>query len=127
MKQSTKMSYWEAPMFLYSNHDKAANIIRIISEKTGVSQNLIKSSDRRPKIAEPRQLCCYFIRKYTTLTLKAIGERLEGRDHSTVFHAVSHIEDLIITDKRIRTLVTVLDVLFENYEYTFTAPLINKG
>lgn len=51
-----------------------------------------KSRDRDRVWA--RQLYCYFARKFTKLSLKAIGNVI-GRDHTTVIHCISTASNVI--------------------------------
>lgn len=55
-------------------------------------ENII-SRDRRREWAVPRFWAMYFIKKNTTLTLRYIGEIFSGRDHTTVIHAITTIND----------------------------------
>jgi len=69
--------------------------------------------DRTQKIAEPRQVAMYLMRKETDASLPMIGEVLGGRDHTTVMYAIKKIADEIETRddlrKRIRNVKLQLD------------------
>ncbi|MGH7244883.1 MAG: chromosomal replication initiator protein DnaA [Phycisphaerales bacterium] len=51
-------------------------------------------SKKRPRsVTVPRQVCMYFARKMTRLSLEEIGGYFGGRDHTTVMHAVKAVEN----------------------------------
>ena len=53
-------------------------------------------SQRRPRtIVRPRQLAMYLAREMTPCSFPQIGKAFGGRDHTTVMHAVSKIQELI--------------------------------
>jgi chromosomal replication initiator protein len=53
----------------------------------------LKSKRKTADIARARQIAMYLCRKHTSSSLKFIGEEFGGRDHSTVIHAISVVED----------------------------------
>ncbi len=58
----------------------------------------LQSKKRSQSIALPRQVCMYLARNLTRHSLEEIGGHLGGRDHSTVLHAYSKIDELRRTD-----------------------------
>ena len=50
----------------------------------------------------------YLTRELTDLSLPKIGERIGGRDHTTVLHAVEKITRLILEDRQLYDLVQQL-------------------
>lgn len=51
-------------------------------------------SKKRPRsVTVPRQVCMFFARKMTRLSLEEIGGYFGGRDHTTVMHAVKAVEN----------------------------------
>ncbi len=65
--------------------------VLLIQQKTAeffhIDQKLMKAKKKTAQIALARQVAMYLTRKYTSLSLKDIGESFGGRDHSTVIHA----------------------------------------
>ena len=74
-------------------------IIRIVFEHTKVSYEEMKHKTRKREVVQARQIAMTLIKDYTKLSLKNIGMKFGGRDHSTVIHACNTIDDLRI-DKR---------------------------
>ncbi len=65
----------------------------------------LKTSSRARSVAFPRQVAMYLIRKYTGMGFREIGSYFGGKDHTTVMHACTKIEENIDTDNDLRTVV----------------------
>lgn len=63
-------------------------IIRRISDATGISRALIVSDTRSKPVVFARMAVCYWARRLTHLSLPQIGKRLGGRDHTSILHSV---------------------------------------
>lgn len=70
-------------------------IIRVVANHYGVEVDDILSVRRTGNIIFPRHVAMYLSRKLTPCSLPEIGRRFGGRDHTTVLHAISHIERVI--------------------------------
>ena len=62
------------------------------------ARDLIKKG-RKKEIVKPRQIAMYLMRSETNVSYPNIGERLGGRDHTTVMHAVEKIKKDLETNK----------------------------
>lgn len=69
-------------------------IIDLVTEYYGVKPSDLAGKKRQRRVTVPRQVCMYLARKYTDHSLEEIGACFGGRDHSTVLHAVRHIDGL---------------------------------
>ena len=72
----------------------ADRIISKVSQKYCVSKEDRYSKKRASNIALARHICVYLLRKLSELSYKQIG-RLFGKDHSTIMHSFSTIEEEI--------------------------------
>ncbi|MDD3749030.1 MAG: chromosomal replication initiator protein DnaA [Firmicutes bacterium] len=63
-----------------------------------VSMDDLKSKKRTRNITYPRQIAMYLSRELTEASLPRIGDEFGGRDHTTVMHACSKIQDDIQQD-----------------------------
>ncbi len=75
----------------------------IVSEHYNISIEQIESKSRKHEIALSRQMCMYLAKKFTNLSLKAIGFHFGKRDHSTVLHSCTAIDNYLATDKFVRS------------------------
>jgi chromosomal replication initiator protein len=79
-----------------------SDIIHSVSDHFDVRITDIQSKKRSQSIALPRQVCMYLARSLTRHSLEEIGGHLGGRDHSTVVHACTKIEQMYKTDADFR-------------------------
>ena len=80
------------------------DIKEIVASYYNLSLDVIESKSRKHEIALARQMCMYLAKRFTNLSLKAIGSHFGGRDHSTVLHSCTAIDNYLDTDKRVRTV-----------------------
>ncbi len=72
-----------------------------------VDENKIRDKTRKKEIVLARQIAMYLSKELTKSSLKTIGLHFGGRDHSTVIHSCSSIEDM-------KTKDTILNEIIEN-------------
>jgi chromosomal replication initiator protein len=80
-------------------------IIELVAREWQVTVEALLGRDRSQKIAQPRQVAMYLLRKRTNCSLPQIGEILGGRDHSTVMYAIEKISNEIETKSDLRRRV----------------------
>ena len=73
---------------------KIEKIIAEVARTYNVSENDILSNRKTASLVLARQVSMYIARETTDLSYKAIGEKF-GRDHSTVLHNCSKIEEFL--------------------------------
>ena len=70
-------------------------VIELVAREWKTTVEALLGRDRSQKIAEPRQVAMYLLRKETDASLPEIGQVLGGRDHTTVMYAVQKIANEI--------------------------------
>lgn len=83
-------------------------IERIVGEvcrTLNVTPDDIRSLKRSSSISQARQVAAYVIRDITGLPMKAIGEELGTRDHSTIVYAIKKVENRMIKDLSFKGMV----------------------
>ena len=80
-------------------------ILSTVAEVTGVSVTEVTGDKRSRPVVEARHLAMYLARELTDASLPKIGERIGGRDHTTVLHAVDKITKLMREDREMYGLV----------------------
>ncbi len=88
-------------------------ITKIVCEFFKVDENKVREKNRRKEVVLARQIAMYLSKILTKSSLKTIGLHFGGRDHSTVIHAYSSIEELISTDTKIKDIVEELKTKIE--------------
>jgi chromosomal replication initiator protein len=74
------------------------DVIKVVAKHYATSVNEIKSKSRQQDIATVRQVALYMMKKLTFSSLQTIGSFVGGRDHSTVIHAITKIEQMMLQD-----------------------------
>ncbi|HJR80883.1 MAG TPA: chromosomal replication initiator protein DnaA [Anaerolineales bacterium] len=80
-------------------------IIELVAREWHTTPEALVGRDRSQKIAQPRQVAMYLLRKETDASLPQIGELLGGRDHTTVMYAIEKISNEIETKTDLRKRV----------------------
>jgi chromosomal replication initiator protein len=85
-------------------------ITRVVSDHMNIPYNDIISSKRSQDIATARQVVMYLCRKHIDhYSLKAIGDALGGRDHSTIINGVKKVTSLIESDPSMAATIDTIE------------------
>ena len=92
------------------NNDQPApvtveKIIEEVANTFCVSPDDIRSSKRSSNISTARQIAMYVVREITQMSMSAIGDEFNGRDHSTVVYAIQQVEKNIQTNVKTKSIV----------------------
>jgi chromosomal replication initiation ATPase DnaA len=68
----------------------------VVEKTTRVTSEEIRGRSRKQHIAKARHIFCYIASHYGGHALSAIGGYV-NRDHSTILHSLSQIEDMVWT------------------------------
>jgi chromosomal replication initiator protein len=79
------------------------DIIKAVTAYYDVRPADLQSKKRSQSITMPRQICMYLARNLTSHSFEEIGGHLGGRDHTTVMHACTKINELEKTDGKIQS------------------------
>lgn len=83
-------------------------IADVVSAHVGIPTNELKDRSRRRPIVFGRHVAMYFAKQFSGKPLTSIGRFFGGRDHSTVLHAISSIEQQIEYDRDVRQTVDAI-------------------
>lgn len=90
------------------------DVVKIISDFYNIEEESIYEKTRRKEIIKPRQIIMYILREDFSISYPAIGQKLGGRDHTTVIHSCEKIKEGIKQDtflvqeiNQIRNLLSV--------------------
>lgn len=83
-------------------------ITKVVCEYFEIEENKIREKNRRKEIVLARQIAMYLSKQLTKSSLKTIGLHFGGRDHSTVIHAQTSIEDSISSDFRLKETIETI-------------------
>ncbi|MFC1730962.1 chromosomal replication initiator protein DnaA [candidate division KSB1 bacterium] len=71
----------------------AKDVIKKIADFYEINENSIYEKTRKKEIVKPRQLIMYILREDFGVSYPSIGEKLGGRDHTTVIHSCEKIKN----------------------------------
>ncbi len=81
-------------------------IIQTVCEYFNITKETMLSKSRKRQIVQARQIAMYQCRNLIpNCSLSTIGSQLGGKDHATVLHACTTVQDLMATDKIFRQWV----------------------
>jgi chromosomal replication initiator protein len=76
----------------------ARQVQEAVAARLGLSVDTILSPSRTAPVAKARQLAMYLTRQLTDLSLPAIAQAFNRRDHTTVLHAIRKVERRALED-----------------------------
>lgn len=68
------------------------DITKAVSVFYDISESSLYEKTRRKEVVKPRQVLMYLLREDFSVSYPSIGEKLGGRDHSTVIHSCEKIK-----------------------------------
>lgn len=80
-------------------------ITKIVCEYFELEENKLREKNRRKEVVLARQIAMYLAKQLTKSSLKTIGLHFGGRDHSTVIHAQTSVEEAAKTDFKMREML----------------------
>lgn len=74
------------------------DITKVVADFYSIEENHIYEKTRRKEVVKPRQLVMYILREDCNVSFPLIGQKLGGRDHTTVIHSCEKIKNEIRED-----------------------------
>ena len=84
------------------------NIIKIVSEFYDISINDLINRSRKKELVYPRQITMYLVREELNSSYPYIGEKLGGRDHTTVMYACQKINKEIENNQSLQQEINLI-------------------
>ena len=81
------------------------DIISCVCNFYKISKQDLLGKKKNKEFVEPRQVCIYLITDMMNVPLATIGQKMGGRDHTTVIYARDKVSDLMKTDKKTATAI----------------------
>lgn len=90
------------------------SITNAVCDHFNLQPDQLRSKRKTADLVRARQIAMFLCRKYISTSLKAIGEKFGGRDHSTVIHALTSIDDGMKIDLRIKSDIDKIESLLKS-------------
>lgn len=84
------------------------DVLDIVAKYFSLTKSDLVGADRKKEIMTPRQITMYLIREILNQSYEAIGENFGGRNHTTVMHSCSKVENQLKIDNKLQRDVNAL-------------------
>ncbi len=88
------------------------DVIKVIANFYNIDEESIYEKTRKKEVVKPRQVTMYILREDFNISYPSIGQKLGGRDHTTVIHSCDKIKNDLKVDptlmqdiSQIRTMI----------------------
>ena len=68
------------------------DLVKIVADFYSLSPDNLTDQTRRKEVVKPRQIAMYILREDFNISYPTIGDKLGGRDHTTVIHSCEKIK-----------------------------------
>jgi len=82
---------------------------KVVCEYFNITKDSLISPSRKRQIVQARQISMYMSRNLINCSLSTIGAETGGKDHATVLHACTTVQDLMSTDRVFKQYVTDIE------------------
>ena len=89
------------------------DILEKVCQHFNVTQQHVFSRSRKRDYVLVRQVSMYFAQKYTKMPASRIGQLIGNRDHSTVIHSCSAVEQRLKVDKAFEAELSSIETSFK--------------
>ncbi len=87
-------------------------VVKTVADFYNIEEQLIYDKTRKKEIIKPRQIIMYILREDFNISYPAIGEKLGGRDHTTVMHSCEKIKNDMKSDEMLIQEINQLRSIF---------------
>jgi chromosomal replication initiator protein len=85
------------------------SIKNLVANHFKISLDKLQGTTRKREVVIARQLSMYLAKNYTGVSLKGIGSKFGGKDHSTVLYSIKAVQDLMDTDSLFKDTVDQIE------------------
>ncbi len=89
------------------------DIVKIISDYYKIEETSIYEKTRKKEIVKARQIIMYLLREDFSVSYPLIGQKLGGKDHTTVIHSCLKIKNDIKNDPQLIQEIEQLRIMFK--------------
>ncbi|MCE9549038.1 hypothetical protein K8Q98_01415 [Candidatus Nomurabacteria bacterium] len=89
------------------------DVVKIVSDYYNLDETSIYEKTRRKEIVKARQVVMYLLREDFNVSYPLIGQKLGGKDHTTVIHSYLKIKGDLKNDPHLQQELEVIRVMFK--------------
>lgn len=90
-----------------------SDVVEKVARYFDIDPSSIYEKTRRKEVVKPRQLIMYILREDFKVSYPAIGQKLGGRDHTTVIHSCEKIKRELLDSEELEEEVTQVRALLK--------------
>lgn len=88
------------------------DIIKTVALFYNIEEEDISNKSRKKEVVKPRQVAMYLLREDYNISFPSIGQKLGGRDHTTVIHSYEKVKgDLKVNNQLVQELTKIRSML----------------
>ena len=92
-------------------------ILKTVAEFYNITPTDLTKRSRKKEVVKPRQVSMYLLREEIKLSFPDIGQKLGGRDHSTVIHACEKIKrEEAVSEPLKNELIMIRQRIYDSFE-----------
>lgn len=91
---------------------KVEEVVQIVSDYYGIDEENVYKKIRKKEFVKPRQLIMYILREDFKISFPTIGEKLGGRDHTTVMHSCDKVRGELEDNPQLTTDLDAIRSMF---------------
>ena len=93
-------------------------ILKTVADFFNIPTADLTKRSRKKEVVKPRQIAMYLLREEIKLSFPEIGQKLGGRDHSTVIHACEKIKREEAIDEPLKNEITMIrQRIYDSFEH----------
>ncbi len=89
------------------------DVVKIVSDHYNIEESSIYEKTRRKEIVKARQVVMYLLREDFNVSYPLIGQKLGGKDHTTVIHSYLKIKEDIKNDPQLMQELEQIRIMFK--------------
>ncbi|MCC6934503.1 MAG: chromosomal replication initiator protein DnaA [Candidatus Yanofskybacteria bacterium] len=94
-------------------------ILKTVADFYNISSADLTKRSRKKEVVKPRQVAMFLLREEIKLSFPEIGQKLGGRDHSTVIHACEKIKKEEGIDEPLKNELTMIrQRIYDSFEHS---------
>lgn len=92
-------------------------VLKAVADFYNISLADLLKRSRKKEVVRPRQIAMFLLREETKLSFPEIGQKLGGRDHSTVIHACEKIREEASIDEPLKQeLIMIKERVYNSFD-----------
>jgi chromosomal replication initiator protein len=88
-------------------------VVKIVADFYNIEENTIYDKTRRKEIVQARQMIMYILREEFSVSYPLIGQKLGGKDHTTVIHSYEKVKNDLKTNSVLAEELDQLKAMFK--------------